>query len=211
MSCNHNFVIEPPSQKCIRLLDAFLLRSEPLLNFRCYELKNLFTQTLYDHSLSEIEIVVWLIFVDEIGIKTHSRSIKEFLTLAALQAKISLGSDAKNYLKHFEEKNPEIFEKLDVWSHENKDHLNISTIKIGKKYRELSMPIDYNQVNYNFILNEVFRGYTVYRKQTIDEVLDMKLKINQDDLEKTFIGRKRQCQIPENQDYDLKDFDRIDS
>lgn len=200
-----------PSQKLHSLINAFLFKAEPLLNFRCYELKNLFYQTVTELFLSEIEILAWLMYIEEIGINVHAYNVKEFLIFVGLHAKINLGSEIKKLLEKFKEKDPRIIEKFEAWSSSNKLSTHISTIKLGKKYRELSIQKDDISVNYNFYLNDILRSCTIYHKQTMDNILDLSLDVEKGCSKKTIFQIKKKQKLVETQEYNLNEFDRIDN
>lgn len=200
------------SQKSCLLIDKFLLKVEPELNFRLYELRNLFYQTMTELSLSEIEILAWLICIEEFGLNLQANSVKEFLIFMGLYAKISLGSDIKSILGKFKDKNPEIINKFEVWSVLNKLKSDISTKTLVKKYRELSTNIsNTSRINYNFYLNDVLRSCTIYQKQTINDVLEFSLEVKKRQPENFIFHIRKKAKLADNQEYDLKEFDRIDA
>ncbi|OMJ91351.1 hypothetical protein SteCoe_6146 [Stentor coeruleus] len=196
--------------KSCLLLDKFLFKIEPLLNFRCYELRNLFYQTITELLLSEIEVVAWLIYIEKIGIEENLHNIKEFLIFVGLHAKIHLGSDVRKFLERFGSKNPRIIEKFEAWSNLNKQSTYISTVELGKKYRQLSAPKGISRINYNFYLNDILRSCTIYQKQTIDSVFYLNLELEKSPSKKNIFEIKKRPKIVEDQEYNLKEFDRID-
>ncbi|OMJ85933.1 hypothetical protein SteCoe_12636 [Stentor coeruleus] len=198
------------SQESYSLIDTFIFKAEPLLDFRCYELRNLFHQTIDELFLSEIEIIAWLIYIEEIGIKVSNCNIKEFLIFVGLHTKIRLGIDVKNFLENFKGKNPGIIEKFEAWSTLNEQSSQISTIKLGKKYRELRTLKGTSRINYNFYLNDIFRSCTMYQKQKIDDIFDLTLETKKSCSKKQIFEIRKKPKIVENQDYNLKEFDRID-
>ncbi|OMJ85929.1 hypothetical protein SteCoe_12632 [Stentor coeruleus] len=212
METSHNsiFAAMVLSQKSHCMIDKFLVKAEPSLNFRSYELKDLFYQTAIELSLSEIEILTWLIFIDSIGIKESESNLKEFLILAGLQAKFKLGSDITKQMNCYKERTPEIAELFEVWGKQNSHHLNISTKQLGKKYRELSMPCDHVQVNYNFYINDVLGSCKIYQKRSIDEIFEFKLSQRKSIREGNIFDIKKTIQMTEEKEYDLNTFDRID-
>ncbi|OMJ91349.1 hypothetical protein SteCoe_6144 [Stentor coeruleus] len=192
------------------LIDAFLFNQDSLLNFRCYDLRNIFYQTITELFLSEIEILVWLIYIEEIGIKSDTYSVKEFLIFIGLHAKLSLGSDIKKFLRKFKGKNPRIFEKFEAWSESNKLDLHISTEKIVKKYKELNSFKGISRINYNFYLNDILRSCTIYQKQTDNITFDLSFEVEKSNSKKNIFQIKKKQKIVEDQEYNLSEFDRID-
>ncbi|OMJ91348.1 hypothetical protein SteCoe_6143 [Stentor coeruleus] len=199
------------SQKSGILIDSFLCKVEPELNFRCYELRSLFYQTIAELSLSEIEIIAWLFYIEKIGMNVNSCNAKEFLIFVGLHSKICLGNDIKLFLEKFKAKNPRTYEKFKVWSNSNEQKPNISTIELGKKYRELSQYRGANEINYNFYLNDILRSCTVYQKQNIGNAFDLSLKVEKINSRENIFQIKKKVKIFEVQEYDLKEFDRIDA
>lgn len=198
------------SQKSFCLVDSFLSKVEPWLNFRLYELRNLFYQTMAELLLSEIEILAWLIYIEETGLNFQVNSAKDFLIFIGLHAKISLGSDVKSILEKFKDKNPEIINKFEAWSVLNKLNSDISTKNLAKKYRELSMSRGISRINYNFYLNDILRSCTIYQKQTIYDVLSFSLEVKKKHAENLIFQVRKKSEVIDNQEYDLNEFDRID-
>ncbi|OMJ85932.1 hypothetical protein SteCoe_12635 [Stentor coeruleus] len=199
------------SQNCFFLIDAFLFNADSLLAFRCYDLRNLFYQTITELFLSEVEILVWLIYIEEIGIKVNSCNVKEFLIFVGLHAKLSLGSDSKECLENFKEKNPRIIEKFEAWSDLIKVNSHVSTVKLAKKYRELSSFRGIGGINYNFYLNDILRSCTIYQKQTSDAKLDFYLEVEKSYSKENIFEIKKKSKRAEDQEYDLEEFHRIDN
>lgn len=198
------------SQNCYCLIDAFLFNTDSLLDFRCYELKDLFYQTIAELFFSEIEILAWLIYIEEIGIKVDAYNVKEFLIFVGLQTKINLGSDVKKIIRKFKAKNPRIIEKFEAWSDLNKLDSQISTKKIGEKYRELTSFRGISKTNYNFYLNDIFRSSINYQKQDNEIALNLSLDVEKGVSKKNIFLIKKKQKTFEDKEYDLKEFDPID-
>lgn len=198
-------------QKSHIFIDAFLSKLEPLLNFRCYELRSLFYQTSAELFLSEIEILAWLIYIEENIVNSNTYNVKEFLIFVGLHTKIGLGSDINLFLKKIKEKNPRIIEKFKIWNTSNNLKSNISTIELGKKYRELSMPIGISRINYNFHIDDIIRSCTSYQKQMFYNIFDFSLDIENYNYKENVFEVKKKQKIFEDQEYNLREFDSIDN
>ncbi|OMJ85931.1 hypothetical protein SteCoe_12634 [Stentor coeruleus] len=212
MDSSHNADIEKMhyAQKGYVMIDEFLSKVDQLLNFTCYELKNLFYQTMDELFLSEIEIVSWLTYIEEIGIQAHSYTTKELLIFVGLHAKLSLGSDISTFLDKFTEKNPEIVKKFEAWKKLNKLSSYIPITKLGKKYKEFSSMKATRLINYNFYLNDILASCSTYQKQVKDNDLELPFDVEKKYLKKNIFEIKGKFRIVEDQEYDLNDFERID-
>jgi hypothetical protein len=154
---------------CYRLLECFLATATIPTNFQCLKLKDLLHQTLRELSLSEIETVGWLILLEEIGLKNDSISPETILLYTALKAKVHLGSGVHIEILKLQSKYPSMINDFRIWSSHILVDQILNTPKLGKRYRELSLPYGYDSVNYNFYVDYIIGVSPIYSSHLVCE------------------------------------------
>ncbi|OMJ74454.1 hypothetical protein SteCoe_26606 [Stentor coeruleus] len=155
---------------CLKLIDCFLVSASIPLNFQCLNLKDLFYQTTYELSLSQIEILAWLILLEEIEYKIEPLSQKQTLQFTALKAKVKLGHAVYREIEEYDLKNPSFMVNFKSWSSTNLIEEDIiTTEKLNQKYKELNLPIDHDFTNYNYYVDSILASAPTYCNYLIGE------------------------------------------
>ncbi|OMJ93771.1 hypothetical protein SteCoe_3217 [Stentor coeruleus] len=150
------------NHSCLGLIDRYLVTAKFPKNFQSLNLKDLFCQTLKELSLSEIEILVWFILLEEINYKIKSLSQKQVLLFTALKAKIKLGSTIYKEIEIYRLRNPSFMKEFKSWSSKNLRENTITAQDLGKRYRDLSLSIDHDLTNYNYYVDSILRSSPSY-------------------------------------------------
>lgn len=185
---------------CFKLIDCYLATAKIPPNFQCLNLKDLLYQTLKELSLSEIEILVWLILLEKIDYNIESLSKKQVLLFTALKAKVKLGHTVHKEIQIYQLRNPSFMKDFKSWSSKNLVEDILTTQDLGKRYRELSLPIDHDLTNYNFYVDSILGSSPAYSSYLVAE--------------KRKLRKKRIIEVFHQQDanfIDEKEFERIDS
>lgn len=155
------------SQNSYRLIDCALLTAKIDSSFKCTEFRNLMQQTLRELSLSEVETIVWLILLDEIGWKNYNYPIKMALLFTAFTSKFKLCSSTMDDIDRFKGKFPNIQKEYAVWQSGIPKLQEISVISINKKFNELSLPLNTDLVNYNYYVDDVLQLSLNYKRSEL--------------------------------------------
>lgn len=196
-SACHQFEI---NALCFRLIDCFLATTIIPPNFRCLNLKDLLYQTLREICLSEIETVGWLILLDEIGLKIDSISQKLVLLFTALRAKVLLGCTVHQEILRFEPVYPSLMKDFKAWSSTSFTDKILTTQKLGKRYRKLSLPYESDITNYNYYVDYILKVSLKYSSYLVFENQEQKKS-----------NRIRRIHEREANFIDEREFDRIDN
>lgn len=196
LTCHHIEI----NALCYRLIDCYLATTNIPPNFRCLDLKDLLYQTLRELCLSEIETVGWIILLDEIGLKIDSISQKLILLFTALKAKVLLGCAVHQEILKFKLIYPSLMEDFKAWSSKNFTGEILSTQKLGKRYRKLSLPYEKDIINYNFYVDYILKVSLKYNSYLVFENQEQKKS-----------KRVRRVHEREANFIDEREFDRIDN
>lgn len=184
---------------CFRLIDCYLSKKKFPANYQRFNLKDVLYQTLREVFLSEIEIVGWLILLDEIGLKNGSVPQKLDLLYTALKAKAQLGVTVHREILKLQSKYPTLMKDFQAWSIQNTADGLITTPKLGKRFRELNLPYSSNILNYNFYVDYILGSTPVYNSYVVSKEKDAKKR-----------RKVVQTHVQDPNFIDEREFERID-
>ena len=152
------------SQKCLRIIDAALSMIPRESNMRSPCLRSLLHQTMIELQLSELEVVIWIMHLDEMRWNTYNFHIKMALLFPAFATKIKLQLSVSSDMQRFHEKIPNILQIFKEWLNVTRLDTDISLIKINKRYKELSIFNTFIPVNYNYYVDDILTKAIKYEK-----------------------------------------------
>ena len=153
-----------PSQQCLRIIDVAIARIPKDCDFQRPHLRSLLHQTITELELNKLEVVVWLMHLDEMMWKTHHLPIKMALLFPALITKKKLHLNISGDLEKFRQKMPNILRDFDRWQSANKLDFDITLCNINKKYKELSISNNSDLINYNYYVDDILANSIKYSK-----------------------------------------------
>lgn len=159
-SDNQQFIDYGPSLVALKVL-RFIEDSRDLSHvLKNHHLTSIIAPILNDLALSELESVVWTIYIEKHFGFEAILDLYHFFLFTALGAKKHLTGDIEYLKEKFQKSNPKFLKKFNSWLEEN-ECLEITLKEINKRFQEINEKLVFG-VNYNFYVDSILAYSQAY-------------------------------------------------
>lgn len=150
---NQQFLDHGPSLVALKVL-RFIEDSKNLSYvLKNHQLTSIIAPILNDLALSELESVVWTLYIEKLFGFEAILDLYYFFLFTALGAKRRLTGDIEYLKEKIQKSNPEFVKKFNAWDEENEDP-EITVKEINKRFQEINEKLIFG-VNYNFYVDSI--------------------------------------------------------
>lgn len=157
---NEHFLNHGPSYVALKVL-RFLEDSQELSKvLKNHQLSNIVKTILDDLTLSEIESIVWTLYIEKLFSFEALIDPYHFFLFTALKVKLLLTGNIDYLIGKILKSNPNFLKKFEFWVSDNEDP-KVSIKEINSRFQEINEKIVYG-VNYNYYVDSILAYSNAY-------------------------------------------------
>ena len=169
---NEQFLNHGPSYVSLKVL-RFLEDSQELSRvLKNYQLTNMIRTILNDLTLSEIESIMWTLYIERLFSFEALIDPYHFFLFTAFKVKLLFSDNTEYLIGKLLKSNPQFLKKFEEWAADNEDP-EFSIKELNSRFQEINEKLLYG-VNYNYYVDSILAYSNAY-----DMDKEMKKKIKQ--------------------------------